>query len=100
MRRPSFAGPIPKGDPALGQKLQGLSKDERKRAKASDADRVARRLAKKQAKALADRGVKSRDDISLKVRKRSGDKKTSGKGSSTKGRVRSSRALSKMNTKK
>ncbi|KAF9223006.1 hypothetical protein BS17DRAFT_707694, partial [Gyrodon lividus] len=36
---------VPKGDPSLGEKLANLSKEERKQAKASDADRVARRMA-------------------------------------------------------
>ncbi|KAF8967173.1 hypothetical protein BDZ97DRAFT_1656759, partial [Flammula alnicola] len=41
---------IPKGDPALGERLAGLPKDERKQLKSTDADRVARRLAKKKAR--------------------------------------------------
>ncbi len=40
---------VPKGDPRLGEKLSGLPKEERKQIKSSDADRVARRLAKKKA---------------------------------------------------
>lgn len=41
---------VPKGDPRLGEKLSGLPKEERKQIKSSDADRVARRLAKKKAR--------------------------------------------------
>ena len=35
----------------MGSKIAALSKEDRKKVKASDADRVARRLAKKKAKA-------------------------------------------------
>ena len=41
---------VPKGDPRLGEKLHGLPKEERKQLKSADADRVARRLAKKKAR--------------------------------------------------
>jgi len=41
---------VPKGDPSLGEKLAGLSKEQRKQLKSSDADRLARRLAKKKAR--------------------------------------------------
>lgn len=41
---------IPKGDPSLGRKLAGLSKEERKKLKLKDPDRKARRLAKKKAR--------------------------------------------------
>lgn len=106
-RTPRQAPPatLPKGNPALGEKLAGLSKEERKAAKASDADRVARRLAKKQAKTLAEKGIKSKMDIKagdlLKARKRAGQGDKGKKaGEKKKGRVRSGRALLKMNTKK
>ncbi len=102
-RRPSGVTPItvPKGDPTLGTKIASLSKDERKQVKATDADRVARRLAKKKAKALAEKGVKAREGDRDRIRKRFTDKK--GGASTTeksKKRVRSNKALSKMNTKK
>jgi nucleolar protein 12 len=45
--RPKEAGVIPMGDPSLGEKLLGLSKEERKQRKSTDPGRVARRLAKK-----------------------------------------------------
>jgi len=49
---------IPKGDPSLGEKLATLSKEERKQVKAADADRLARRMAKKKARmALSKQGV-------------------------------------------
>ncbi|PPR02851.1 hypothetical protein CVT24_002329 [Panaeolus cyanescens] len=41
---------VPKGNPQLGAALVGLSKEERKKVKSTDADRVARRLAKKKAR--------------------------------------------------
>ena len=50
---------MPKGDPTLGDRLARLPKDARKKAKASDAARVARRLAKKRARmALVNQGLK------------------------------------------
>src|SRR5258707_15877922 len=45
-----LAHPIPKGDPSLGEKLVGLSKEQRKQRKSTDPDRVARRLAKKKSR--------------------------------------------------
>lgn len=50
---------VPKGDPALGDRLRGLDKDSRKVVKSGDADRVARRLAKKKARNAMERGDKS-----------------------------------------
>ncbi|TFK68036.1 hypothetical protein BDN72DRAFT_769940 [Pluteus cervinus] len=103
---------IPKGDPSLGAKLAGLSKHERKEAKATDADRIARRLAKKKARiALGNAGVKvvgKESGGKTKERKRdrkSGggdvDKKTRTKiQTSGKGRARSEKTVSKRNTKK
>ena len=78
-----------------------MSKEERKKVKASDADRVARRLAKKKAKSLAEKGVKARDGgvDRERVRKRPKDKKGAVPEKS-KRRVRSNKALLKMNTKK
>jgi hypothetical protein len=48
---------MPKGDPSLSAQLASLSKEERKRAKAADADRIARRAAKKKAKMTMMKGV-------------------------------------------
>ncbi|KAH8104758.1 hypothetical protein BXZ70DRAFT_614196 [Cristinia sonorae] len=99
--------PIPKGDPALGSKISHLSKEERKDVKKGDADRVARRLAKKAAKAkmtLVEKGVKARVSDRERTRKRVKDhlKGPGGKpsGEKAKRRVRSDRAVSKLNTKK
>ena len=65
---------VPKGNPELGTKLAHLSKEERKKVKAADPDRAARRLAKKKAKALADKGVKSQVDRD-RARKRESEQK-------------------------
>lgn len=46
---------LPKGNPLLGEQIKDLTKDERKVAKAEDADRLARRLAKKKARVTMDR---------------------------------------------
>ncbi|KIP03853.1 hypothetical protein PHLGIDRAFT_37234 [Phlebiopsis gigantea 11061_1 CR5-6] len=90
---------VPKGDPALGNKIAGLSKEERKKVKSTDADRVARRLAKKKAKSLAEKGVKAKETVRERVRKRPQDKKGAAPEKGKK-RVRSNKALTKMNTKK
>lgn len=97
----SPAGPTPRGNPELGTKISHLPKDERKKVKAADADRVARRLAKKKAKLLAEKGVKARPDRE-RVRKRVGERKgdTGAQKEKRKSRVRSGNALAKMNTKK
>ncbi|PIL22632.1 hypothetical protein GSI_15323 [Ganoderma sinense ZZ0214-1] len=94
----------PKGNSELGAKLAHLPKEERKKAKAADADRVARRLAKKRAKSLAEKGVKSKGDRE-RVRKRTSERKEGGRGAQgkkdkPKKRVRSGNAMMKMNTKK
>ncbi|KZT73879.1 hypothetical protein DAEQUDRAFT_761831 [Daedalea quercina L-15889] len=101
-RRPSTPrGAAPKGNPALGEKISHLPKEERKKVKASDPDRVARRMAKKQAKMLAEKGVKSKPRVERdRERKRPGEKKAVAKQAEKKGRVRSGNALAKMNTKK
>ena len=91
---------VPKGNPELGAKLVHLPKEERKKVKAADADRVARRMAKKRAKTLAEKGVKSQGDRE-RVRKRASEKKGGSKeGAKPQRRVRSGRAISKLNTKK
>ena len=92
---------IPKGDPSLGGKLAHLPKDKRKEIKSSDADRVARRLAKKKARnALAKEGVKPQVKDRDRVRKPMAMKKGSVSKKESKGRVRSEKSLSKRNTKK
>lgn len=95
--KPRPVGPIivPKGDPTLGDKLKSLSKEERKLAKATDVDRAARRLAKKQAKAAAGR---SSETGAVKLGPTKGERrdKKGAAGKAKKSRVRSSNALAKM----
>lgn len=93
---------VPKGDPALGEKLAHLPKDARKQAKSADADRVARRLAKKKARvALANNGVKPQVKDRDRVRKGPSVKKDfAPKGKESKGRVRSDKSTAKRNAKK
>lgn len=84
---------MPKGNPELGEKLKGLSKEERKAAKASDAERQARRLAKKQAKvARAHQETGAVKLASTKAEKNSRAKNVKAK----KGRARSANAVAKM----
>ena len=96
-------GSIPKGDPNLGKQLKDLSKEERKKEKAANADRVARRLAKKQVKAAMTKGslkfgADGRGKERMRVRKSGGSpfEKTKAK----KSRVRSEANLAKRNVKK
>lgn len=95
--------PIPKGDPALGEKLVELTKEERKRVKAADADRVARRMAKKKARmTLAKQGVPLQNKERERVRKTGATKKLDcgPPKKPSKGRVRSEKSIAKRNTKK
>ncbi|KAF8660915.1 hypothetical protein AX16_001543 [Volvariella volvacea WC 439] len=62
---------IPKGNPELGARLAGLSKDERKKLKASDPERLARRMAKKKARAaLGNPGVDMRNGSAKEKKQR------------------------------
>jgi len=89
---------IPRGDPKLGERLAGLDKDARKAAKSADQDRIARRLAKKKARAVMQKGVGALDlERGKRERKRT---QNPGKGSSTKPRMKSDRAIAKRNVKK
>jgi nucleolar protein 12 len=91
---------IPKGDPLLGEKLAGLSKDERKQRKSTDVDRVARRLAKKKAR-MALTSVKSQGKDRDRIRKTMGQRKSSsGGGKEGRSRKRSAESVAKKNTKK
>lgn len=84
---------MPKGNPELGEKLKNLSKDERKAAKASDAERLARRLAKKQAKVAA----QHRETGAVKLASTKAEKNSRAKNvKAKKGRARSSNAIAKM----
>jgi nucleolar protein 12 len=89
MSRP--AGPIPKGNPLLGEKIRGLSKDERKVAKSADEERQARRMAKKKL-----RGKMDVEKGAVKLLPSKGEKARGKKVVAKKSRVRSSHALSKM----
>ena len=94
---------IPKGDPLLGEKLAGLSKDERKERKSTDVDRVARRLAKKKAR-MALTSVKSQGKDRERIRKMIGQRKSSSGSGKKDGRprkrIRSVESVAKKNTKK
>ncbi|KAJ9111652.1 hypothetical protein QFC19_001009 [Naganishia cerealis] len=91
---------VPKGDPTLGAKLVNLSKDERKVAKSSDPERLARRMAKKQvvkAKAKAgDALAGSKEKVKLDMKSGGKKGKDGGKLKAKKSRVRSEHALKKM----
>ncbi|KZT25420.1 hypothetical protein NEOLEDRAFT_1048640, partial [Neolentinus lepideus HHB14362 ss-1] len=93
---------IPKGNPALGEKIAHLPKEARKQAKASDSDRVARRLAKKKARiALVQGGVKAQVTERERMRKRPRAKLGSAPGKESKRkRVRSDKSVFEKNTKK
>ena len=98
---------IPKGDPNLGKQLEHLSKEERKREKAANADRVARRLAKKQVKATMTKdkftfGGGGRGKERVRGRKQGGVPGTSlsWKMKAKKTRVRSEANIAKRNIKK
>ena len=103
-------GSMPKGDPNLGKQLEHLSKEERKKEKAANADRVARRLAKKQVKATMTKeslkfGGDGRSKERVRVRKTGGGPgssggPSSGKTKAKKSRVRSEANLAKRNMKK
>jgi len=58
-----------KGDPKLGERLKGLSKEERREAKKSDAVRQARRLAKKQARVNLEKVTSGKDNARVRIRK-------------------------------
>ena len=94
---------IPKGNPKLGEELSGLSKEERKRAKASNADRIARRLAKKKSRAAME---KESTKANGRLRSRKSNKSTSSNGTKNLGkklggrRFRSDRTVAKRNIKK
>lgn len=95
--------PVPKGDPSLGEKLVKLTKEERKRVKAADADRVARRMAKKKARmVLAKQGVPLQSKQRERVRKTGTTKNPDGvpRKKTSKGRVRSEKSIAKRNMKK
>lgn len=91
--KPLQSGPIPKGNPLLGEKIKNLSKEERKAAKSADDERQARRLAKKKMRGKmgseAEKGA-------VKLHATKGEKARGKKVVAKKSRVRSSNALTKM----
>lgn len=93
---------VPKGDPSLGEKIATLSKEERKQIKATDADRLARRMAKKKARmALAKQGVPVRGKEKDMVRTRkTGAVKKAAIAPRKQSRIRSEKSMSKRNMKK
>ncbi|EGN93820.1 hypothetical protein SERLA73DRAFT_171723 [Serpula lacrymans var. lacrymans S7.3] len=92
---------IPKGDPSLGAKLAHLSKEDRKKAKSSDSDRLARRMAKKKARnVLAKQGVKVQVKDRERVRKSGPAKTIRAPKKESKGRARSDKSIAKRNLKK
>lgn len=92
---------IPKGDPLLGDKLKDLSKEDRKVAKAEDADRLARRLAKKKNRVAMEHGGGAPSNKRESVKLGSfGGKKGKPDVKAKKSRVRSSAAAGKRNAKK
>ena len=75
----------------LGEKLAGLSKDERKQRKSADVtvDRLAGRLGKKARMVVASGvGVKSQGKDRERIRKMTGQRKSSGGGGKKKGKSR------------
>lgn len=95
---------VPKGDPALGEKLAHMPKEARKQYKSANADRVARRLAKKKARVAMGNssGVKVQGKERERVR-RTGATGSGAGGSKKKassGRVRSEKSMAKRNGKK
>ena len=87
------AGPVPRGNPKLGEKIRNLSKEDRKVAKSSDADRQARRLAKKK---MRGKMGKEMEKGAVKLVPTKSEKERSKKVTAKKSRVRSSRNLQKM----
>lgn len=97
--RPKRTAPatLPKGDPSLGERLKGLSKEDRKTAKHADATRLARRMAKKANKvASAHKETGAVKLAATKAEKGLRAKKVKAK----KGRVRSAHALTQMKGKR
>ena len=103
-RTPPVPVTVPKGDPGLGEKLAHLTKEARKQVKSADADRVARRLAKKKARmALGDKGgVKVLGKERERVRKpgKSGVGSTGAQKKAGGKRVRSEKRMAEKNNKK
>lgn len=94
---------MPKGDPTLGAKLASLPKDERKTIKQSDADRIARRMAKKATTVASQQVEKGKVKLDVKGTSKKLGGKSSGKGhadKAKKSRVRSENAAKKVKGKR
>ncbi|CEL60425.1 Ser/Thr-rich protein T10 in DGCR region OS=Mus musculus GN=T10 PE=2 SV=1 [Rhizoctonia solani AG-1 IB] len=100
--RPTTSKPaLPRADPNLGERIRSLSKEERKSVKASDADRLARRLAKKKAKIISERGARkaSSSKASILGGRPGGPKSKKPKSGKSGKRERSDKSLLKKNVK-
>ncbi|KAG9118926.1 hypothetical protein FRC07_006295 [Ceratobasidium sp. 392] len=98
--RHTFATSVPHADPKLGDRIRSLSKDERKAVKSSDADRVARRLAKKKARVVMERGARKAGRKEDVLGGRPGGRKSRIVKSDKGKRERSDKAILKRNVKK
>lgn len=58
-----------RGDPSLGERLKGLSKEERREAKKNDPTRQARRMEKKKARAVLEKDLSKADKSRVRERK-------------------------------
>ena len=72
--------PRVKGDPLLGERIKGLSKEERKDAKKQDPNRLARRMDKKKARLAMERNLKRPEKERVRVRKVATMKSSNKKG--------------------
>ncbi|CAE6468320.1 unnamed protein product [Rhizoctonia solani] len=93
---------VPRVDPDLGERIRSLSKEDRKSVKATNADRVARRLAKKKAKVVSERGARkaSNSKASILGGRPGGPKSKKPKPGKSGKRERSDKSLLKKNVKK
>ncbi|KAL7415665.1 hypothetical protein BDY24DRAFT_338124 [Mrakia frigida] len=100
---------VPKGNPLLGETIKDLSKEERKVVKGADAERMARRVAKKKARTALERsgaaapgggGMKERVKLDGGMGGKGGKKKPGVGLKAKKGRTRSAAAEKGRNAKK
>ncbi|KAG8839729.1 hypothetical protein FRC18_008449 [Serendipita sp. 400] len=68
-----------KGDPLLGERLKGLSKEERREIKKSDPTRQARRMEKKKVRVVMEKGMTAASKERVRVRKGKNLAKAKGK---------------------
>ncbi|WWD16502.1 hypothetical protein CI109_100928 [Kwoniella shandongensis] len=88
------SGAVPKGNPKLGDKIKDLSKEERKAVKSTDADRQARRMAKKKTRMALEKGEKGA--VKLGLTRAEKEKTKGGKLKAKKGKIRGPNAIAKM----